>query len=150
MLLAFGIERVAIRTCVLCAILFCALTVPDFGPFMNLVGSSTIPLVCAVLPTVCNLYLNAMTFDGNTKQYHIPTLRECVIIIRVSVCSLVIGLISAALSIHEITLVNFTPPCYLRKILLPSDENSVNHELINCCGLNRDIYLYGNATEICR
>lgn len=74
----FSIQRVVIRTGVLGSMLFSALTIPNFGPFMNLVGATTNPAVCVVLPTLTNLYFKAMALDKSKKDYKIPTLREYV------------------------------------------------------------------------
>ncbi|KHN80081.1 Lysine histidine transporter 1 [Toxocara canis] len=155
---AFGVERVMIRSCVLAAMLFCALTIPDFGPFMNLVGSTTIPVVCAALPSICNLYLNASVFDQKAQKYTVPSLHDVFIrtnkvklalnIFIISV-ALIAGVVSAYLAIEEITLVHFTPPCYLRP-LLSAGGSYFNGELINCCGINRNIVAFGNATNLCR
>lgn len=154
----FGLTRVVIRSCVLGAMLFCALTIPDFGPFMNLVGSTTIPLVCAILPSICNLYLNASVLDHKTQQYTLASFND--VIKRTNrvkliwnafiICvALVAGVVSAYMSLEEITLVHFTPPCYLRPFL--SVEPSLyNGELISCCGMNRNILASGNTTELCR
>uniref|UniRef100_A0A0M3III1 Aa_trans domain-containing protein n=1 Tax=Ascaris lumbricoides TaxID=6252 RepID=A0A0M3III1_ASCLU len=149
---AFGLTRVVIRSCVLGAMLFCALTIPDFGPFMNLVGSTTIPLVCAILPSICNLYLNASVLDHKTQQYTLASFNEVwshgTHFTSTSV-ALVAGVVSAYMSLEEITLVHFTPPCYLRPFL--SVEPSLyNGELISCCGMNRNILASGNTTELCR
>ncbi|VDM92601.1 unnamed protein product [Litomosoides sigmodontis] len=69
-------QRVLIRSAVLGSILICALTVPDFGPFMNFVGALTNPPTCVVLPALTNLYLNAMCIDEKTRDYKIPTFPE--------------------------------------------------------------------------
>uniref|UniRef100_A0A915AQQ4 Amino acid transporter transmembrane domain-containing protein n=1 Tax=Parascaris univalens TaxID=6257 RepID=A0A915AQQ4_PARUN len=154
----FGLTRVVIRSCVLGAMLFCALTLPDFGPFMNLVGSTTIPLVCAILPSVCNLYLNASVLDQKTQQYTLASFNDVIkrtgrvklIWNAFIICvALVAGVVSAYMSLEEITLVHFTPPCYFRPFL--SVEPSLyNGELISCCGTNRNILAFGNTTELCR
>ncbi|MCP9262332.1 Lysine histidine transporter 1 [Dirofilaria immitis] len=128
---SFGIQRVLIRTGVLSTILFCALTVPDFGPFMNLVGALTNPPTCVVLPALTNLYLNAMNIDEKTRDYKIPTFAD------------------AYLAIQEILTVNFTPPCYLRSLIAQSDI-MLHNEKINCCGMEQNIYIFGNATEMCQ
>uniref|UniRef100_A0A1I7VDN0 Aa_trans domain-containing protein n=3 Tax=Loa loa TaxID=7209 RepID=A0A1I7VDN0_LOALO len=155
---SFGIQRVLIRTGVLGTILFCALTIPDFGPFMNLVGALTNPPTCVVLPALTNLYLNAMSIDEKTRDYKIPTFPE---VIRrtdikkllwngfIIVIALVAGIVSAYLAIQEILTVHFTPPCYLRP-LFAQTATILHNEKINCCGMKQNIYVFGNATEMCQ
>ncbi|VDK85789.1 unnamed protein product, partial [Onchocerca ochengi] len=155
---SFGIHRVLIRSGVLGAILFCALTIPDFGPFMNLVGALTNPPTCVVLPALTNLYLNAMSIDEKTRDYKIPTFSE---VLRrtdikkllwngfIIVIALLAGVVSAYLAVQEILTVHFTPPCYLRPLIAHSDV-ILHNEKINCCGMEQNIYIFGNATEMCQ
>uniref|UniRef100_A0A0N5AUC9 Aa_trans domain-containing protein n=1 Tax=Syphacia muris TaxID=451379 RepID=A0A0N5AUC9_9BILA len=155
---SFGVERVLIRSALLAVMLFCALTIPDFGPFMNLVGSTTIPAVSAILPCICNLYLNAAYFDKKRNTYIIPTLSQ--VIERTNKVKLVwtsfiiclsvsVGLVAAYMSLNDIFNVNFTPPCYLRYIF-PSNTTLLEDMQVNCCGKFRNLNRYGNATDMCR
>ncbi|VDK52214.1 unnamed protein product [Gongylonema pulchrum] len=75
---SFGMHRVLIRSGVLGTMLFCALSIPDFGPFMNLVGALTNPPTCVVLPALTNLYLNAMKKDEKSGEYKIPSFIQSV------------------------------------------------------------------------
>ncbi|VDK60957.1 unnamed protein product [Gongylonema pulchrum] len=61
------------------------------------------------------------------------------------------GVVSAYLAVEEILTVHFTPPCYLRAVLPQTSHHDVFHgEKINCCGVGQNIYVGGNATEMCR
>ncbi|VDM95990.1 unnamed protein product [Thelazia callipaeda] len=158
---SFGIQRVLIRSGMLGTMLFSALTVPDFGPFMNLVGAVTNPPTCVVLPALTNLYLNAMSVDEKTRAFKIPTFFE--VFKRtdrkkllwnafIVVVALIAGIGSAYLAVLEILTVHFTPPCYIRPFISSSALRNVTFdgEKINCCGMEQNIYVFGNATEMCR
>uniref|UniRef100_A0A1I8ETR7 Aa_trans domain-containing protein n=1 Tax=Wuchereria bancrofti TaxID=6293 RepID=A0A1I8ETR7_WUCBA len=136
---SFGIQRILIRTGVL-------------------VGALTNPPTCVVLPSLTNLYLNAMYIDEKIRDYKIPTFPE---VIRrtatkkllwnafIIVIALVAGIVSAYLAIQEILTVHFTPPCYLRLLFAQSDA-ILHNEKINCCGMEENIYIFGNTTEMCQ
>lgn len=55
----FGLQRILVRTSLLATIVFAALTVPTFGPILNLMGGTTVALTSAVFPCLFHLCLNA-------------------------------------------------------------------------------------------
>lgn len=59
------------------------------------------------------------------------------------------GIVSAYLAVQEILTVHFTPPCYLRSLFAPA-ATILHNEKINCCGMNQNIYIIGNSTEMCQ
>ncbi|PIO62390.1 hypothetical protein TELCIR_16050, partial [Teladorsagia circumcincta] len=71
----FGTGRVVTRTTVLLLVLFVGLSVPDFSPVMNLVGASTIPVGCVVLPSLFYLWSEAATED-EWRKGHTPSLMK--------------------------------------------------------------------------
>lgn len=73
---AFGLKRVVVRTSIILAMLFMALLLPNFGPFMNLAGSITNLTVCVILPMLFNLYIEASVVDRKNGQYKIPSFAE--------------------------------------------------------------------------
>ena len=74
-IIAFGVGRVATRTTVLTIVLFVALTVPDFAPVMNVVGASTIPVGCVLLPSLFYLYAMA-TDEDQWRKGQTPSWRQ--------------------------------------------------------------------------
>ncbi|GMT01171.1 hypothetical protein PENTCL1PPCAC_23345, partial [Pristionchus entomophagus] len=55
----FGIGRVILRTIIMIAVLLMALTVPKFGPILDLIGGSTVTLTTMILPGIFYLSLVA-------------------------------------------------------------------------------------------
>ncbi|KAF8355721.1 hypothetical protein PRIPAC_97344 [Pristionchus pacificus] len=71
----FSFRRIIVRAGILCLVVLCALTVPNFGPLLDLVGGSTITLMAIVLPPLFSLYLNARLNKFGTKGSHLEPLR---------------------------------------------------------------------------
>jgi len=55
----FGWQRVGVRTGVMALLLFFSLSLPNFGPLLDLVGASTTLLTVLIYPVLFYLYLNA-------------------------------------------------------------------------------------------
>ncbi|MFH4976289.1 hypothetical protein AB6A40_002998 [Gnathostoma spinigerum] len=154
----FGVTRVIIRTCVLGCMWLCALTVPDFGPFMDLVGATTTPLISVILPCAFNLYFTSSKFNSKTQQYDIATIPQIIrrtspikllwntLIMSVAICG---GLVSAYMALLQIATVKFTPPCYLRPFF-DFKETPREAGFLNCCGVNKNILINVNSSDICR
>lgn len=66
-------KRVAVRTGLMSAILFIALSLPDFSAVMNLFGSTAVPCTCVFFPTLYNIYIKAATYDESTDTWNKPT-----------------------------------------------------------------------------
>lgn len=52
-------QRVLVRSGILLSVVFVALTVPSFGPILNLMGGTFIALISAIMPCLFYLYLHA-------------------------------------------------------------------------------------------
>ncbi|EGT36173.1 hypothetical protein CAEBREN_12203 [Caenorhabditis brenneri] len=152
---AFGIGRVITRTIVLFLVLFVALTVPDFQPVMNLVGASTIPMGCAVLPSLFYLYSEAAT-EEEWRKGKIPTLKEVlertdktVLIINLIIIfgAILGGLLGSYQGVLKLIKAKFTEPCYIR-LFTETTYNSTFQVKNVCCGANRDINVF-NVTDFC-
>ncbi|CAI2343090.1 unnamed protein product [Caenorhabditis sp. 36 PRJEB53466] len=152
---AFGAGRVITRTIVLVLVLFVALTVPDFQPVMNLVGASTIPMGCAVLPSLFYLYGEAAT-EEEWRKGKIPTLRQ--VLERTDKTKLIInlviifgavlgGLLGSYQGVLKLVKAKFTEPCYVR-LFTETTYNSTFQVKNVCCGANRDINVF-NVTDFC-
>ncbi|PAV72027.1 hypothetical protein WR25_22459 [Diploscapter pachys] len=55
----FGWQRIVIRTFLFWMIIFIGLTLPHFGPMMDLIGSSTMSLASIILPPLFYLFIRA-------------------------------------------------------------------------------------------
>ncbi|VDN28245.1 unnamed protein product [Gongylonema pulchrum] len=69
-------QRVVIRTIVMSAALFVALSLPDFSALMNLFGSTSVPCTCVILPCLYELYIRAAIYDEKTRTWILPTFLE--------------------------------------------------------------------------
>uniref|UniRef100_A0A915ALK8 Amino acid transporter transmembrane domain-containing protein n=4 Tax=Parascaris univalens TaxID=6257 RepID=A0A915ALK8_PARUN len=153
----FCVKRVIIRTIDLAAVLLVALTIPDFTPFMNLFGSTTIPISCITLPTLCNLWFNAAVFDEQIKDWKIPSIKEVwerspkakiAWTIVINIVTIVCAVIGCYMAITDFALVTFIPPCYVQPFL-SRDYSELVGDAINCCGRHKNILAHGNSST-CR
>jgi len=138
----FGWKRVVIRTCVLIFVLFMALTIPKFGPLLDLVGASATLLTVLVYPILFYFYLNAagkvrnkkLGLSGKDKQsalersvgeYRIPSFKEVLkynskIMLVSGFVIMAIGVLicvcSSIAAVYQITVTKFEPPCYVQWI----------------------------------
>ncbi|VDM55039.1 unnamed protein product [Angiostrongylus costaricensis] len=105
---AFGKGRVLTRTTVLLLVLFVALSVPDFSPVMNLVGASTIPIGCVLLPVLFYLWSEAST-EEEWRKGHIPSTMD-----RSLGVAFVGGVLGTMQGFDKLAKAEFTTPCYFR------------------------------------
>nr|CDJ93825.1 Amino acid transporter domain containing protein [Haemonchus contortus] len=150
---SFGTGRVVTRTTVLLLVLFVGLSVPDFSPVMNLVGASTIPVGCAVLPSLFYLYSEAATED-EWRKGHTPTLMNVIrrtdktkLIINVFmlIVAVIGGVLGTMQGLEKIAKAEFSAPCYVRAFT--ADNYSTSFKIIqHCCGRYMNISTYN---EIC-
>lgn len=75
LLLEFGLHRIIIRSGLLCTIIFVALTVPSFGPILNLLGGTTVALTSGVYPCLFNLFLRA---NENVSRHETKSLKSTI------------------------------------------------------------------------
>ncbi|KAK6738917.1 hypothetical protein RB195_020796 [Necator americanus] len=146
---SFGPGRVITRTTVLILVLFVGLSVPDFSPVMNLVGASTIPIGCVVLPSLFYLYSEAATED-EWRKGHTPSLMnvirrtdKTVLIINFFILGVAVvgGVLGTMQGLEKIAKAEFSAPCYVRAFT--SDYyNSTFTIKQNCCGRFRNISTY--------
>lgn len=64
----FGYQRVVIRAIVLGVVTIFALSVPSFGPLLNLIGGTTVAMTSGVLPCLFNMCLRAKSDDVNKSE----------------------------------------------------------------------------------
>ncbi|CAJ0605895.1 unnamed protein product [Cylicocyclus nassatus] len=145
----FGTGRVLTRTTVLFFVLFVALSVPDFSPVMNLVGASTIPIGCVILPSLFYLYSEAATED-EWRKGHIPSLMnvirrtdKTVLIVNFFILLVAItgGVLGTIQGLDKIAKAEFSAPCYVRAFT-SGYYNSTFEIKQNCCGRFRNISTY--------
>ncbi|KAF7635251.1 Aa_trans domain-containing protein [Meloidogyne graminicola] len=148
-------QRVIIRTSVMIILVFVALTVPSFGPILNLMGGTCVALISAVMPCLFYLYLHALednpklekdikrlpnnilqtvTFYDVIKRTPKYTL---IINITVIVIAIICGIAATNSAFIELSTSRFSRPCYFSY----SSENNKNKiiQSLNCCGTFRNI-----------
>ncbi|MFH4981338.1 hypothetical protein AB6A40_008047 [Gnathostoma spinigerum] len=142
------------------AVLFVALSLPNFGPLLDLVGGSTIAATAVVFPAFFYIYLLYIdeNLNGNSamKMQSPPTFIEVVSATpkcRLCICFIIvaIGIVGGAATtfsaIRQLAATQFSPPCYLRPFLY-DQQNVQNHvDNINCCGAFQNISISGNSSD---
>nr|CAD2177553.1 unnamed protein product [Meloidogyne enterolobii] len=149
-------QRVIIRTFVMLAVVFIALTVPSFGPILNLMGGTCVSLISAVMPCLFYLYLHASEDKSNPKsklEKDLPindrpvtfvnvikrTPKYTLLInISVIVISILCGIAATNSAFLELSTSRFSGPCYLS---LSSENNKIINSVqsLHCCGTFRNI-----------
>ncbi|KAI6179151.1 Aa-trans domain-containing protein [Aphelenchoides besseyi] len=151
----FGWKRVVVRTSTLLTILFTGLTIPSFGPLLNLVGSSSTLLTVLVYPVLFYLYLMAAekvrtekkVKNANSDSYPTVTFMEMIQhtdwnMLFIGFGIITIGLIicfgSSIAAVIELTNAQFEAPCYVRWL----EGSGVLHQgnlATICCGTYKNI-----------
>uniref|UniRef100_A0A1I8B0P2 Aa_trans domain-containing protein n=1 Tax=Meloidogyne hapla TaxID=6305 RepID=A0A1I8B0P2_MELHA len=149
-------QRVIVRSFVMLALVFVALTVPSFGPILNLMGGTCVSLISAVMPCLFYLYLHAsedisnpksklekdrsindlpVTFNDVIKRTPKYTL---VINISVIVISILCGIAATNSAFLELSTSRFNGPCYLTSSF---ENNKIINSIqsLHCCGHFRNI-----------
>ncbi|KAE9415653.1 hypothetical protein Angca_002669, partial [Angiostrongylus cantonensis] len=147
---AFGKGRVLTRTTVLLLVLFVALSVPDFSPVMNLVGASTIPIGCVLLPVLFYLWCEAST-EEEWRKGHIPSAMDVirrtdktVLIVNFFILGVAFvgGILGTMQGFDKLAKAEFTTPCYFR--IFTSDAYGSTFQIKqHCCGRFLNISSYG-------
>ncbi|GMT06610.1 hypothetical protein PENTCL1PPCAC_28784, partial [Pristionchus entomophagus] len=156
----FTFKRILVRGSVLIAVVFVALTVPNFGPLLDLVGGSTITMMAIVLPPLFSLYLNARLSKFGTKGSHLEPLRLSDLYTHnrgqkfwINIILILIGFgcggAASWMSIESMWSIEFQRPCYADAIfgapevvgtLGYADNNGISlTEKFMCCGPFRNI-----------
>ncbi|VDL68052.1 unnamed protein product [Nippostrongylus brasiliensis] len=133
--IGFGTGRVLTRTTVLLLVLFVGLSVPDFSPVMNLVGASTIPIGCVVLPSLFYLWSEAATED-EWRKGHTPSVMnvirrtdKTILIINFFILGVAVvgGVLGTMQGLDKIAKAEFSAPCYVRAFT--SDDYSPSFQI---------------------
>ncbi|GMT13219.1 hypothetical protein PFISCL1PPCAC_4516, partial [Pristionchus fissidentatus] len=148
----FGRGRIILRTSVMAAVVFVALSVPDFMPVMGVVGASTTPIGCVVMPSLFYLWINAaeeyewqknkipsvMNVIRRTKK---STLLLNIVVVGISVA---VGGIATVQSIDSLRDANFKPPCYMSiftdtNVTIGGGSAGGHGFSSHCCGQHKNI-----------
>ncbi|KAL3103447.1 hypothetical protein niasHT_025314 [Heterodera trifolii] len=112
----FGIARLCVRSAVLASVLFVAQSVPNFGPFLGFVGSSTVPLVALILPFLFHFVLSNFSHETNEQtQSKFILWTKGILYGTVITFALIIGICASLSSLKALFGAHFKMPCYLQQ-----------------------------------
>ncbi|RUS74069.1 hypothetical protein EGW08_018176 [Elysia chlorotica] len=106
----FCVRRVLLRTVIVGVLLFVALSVPQFGAILALVGGSTMACLMFIIPTASYLKLSAM--HGDWDSVEVP-LHEKVLCVEIIVVGAVAGAAATYSALDALTYSHFSRPLYL-------------------------------------
>ncbi|GMR54212.1 hypothetical protein PMAYCL1PPCAC_24407 [Pristionchus mayeri] len=152
----FGLRRVIVRLIIVLCVLFTALSIPKFGPILDLIGGTTITMLTMLLPAIFNLFLVASTKKWKESTGGQWTPQEVSIyasisdvfrynswwILLLNLFVLAFGIIGGVAStlsaVVELINTEWELPCYVElfmgKLQFNGDGGGVS-----CCGVNQDI-----------
>lgn len=154
----FGWHRVVARTGMMLAVVIVALSCPNFGVLLDLVGGSTITLMALVFPIIFHLYLCAANkkYKGMqaTPDEQSVTLSEIIhytskprLFCNLLVLSMAIagGLMASGMATEAMIHSQFSPPCYASLWGGGVAEADAADIVLNavpklhCCGIGKNI-----------
>ncbi|EYC19081.1 hypothetical protein Y032_0025g1161 [Ancylostoma ceylanicum] len=155
----FGWQRFLVRSLLFWTIIFVALSLPNFGPLLDLIGASNMSIMTMIMPSIFFLFLNASEIkrekllkagkitDGEHEARatisdlftYLP--RRTLIINGLSLSFGILGgLVSTIFSIVKMGGADVSPPCYIQYVRqggLPFVAPLAG--TVNCCGTFRNI-----------
>ncbi|CAD6188105.1 unnamed protein product [Caenorhabditis auriculariae] len=154
----FGWKRFVVRSILFWLVIFVALSVPQFGPLMDLIGASTMSLMTMILPAVFYLSLRASTEkrrrrlasgdakpgeeddDRVTVKEIFETTPKTILIANIALLSFGIigGTIATVSSLIKLTDSTMSAPCYVQYFTNGLPFSSGNVGMVNCCGRFRN------------
>ncbi|VDL70042.1 unnamed protein product [Nippostrongylus brasiliensis] len=160
----FGWQRFLVRTSLFWFIIFVALSVPNFGPLLDLIGASTMTMMTMILPSVFYLYLNAsylkrkhLIKEGKMSKDSPDTERATIkdiftyvpkAVLVINLFSLTFGiiggLVSTGLTFIKLCGAEVAAPCYIQYIQQGSLPFAASQTgTVNCCGTFRNLTVSG-------
>ncbi|KAL3096652.1 hypothetical protein niasHS_004381 [Heterodera schachtii] len=158
----FGWQRIVVRTFVMFSIVFVGLTVPSFGPILNLIGGTTVALTSAILPCLFDLYLHSSDNKkgvqklGGDQQNNATNFKRIIettpfpklaLNLSVIVLAIVCGFAATYSAFVELSTSRFSGPCYLSTTNLANKATTNDQKLMHCCGQFRNITRYDSGFQ---
>uniref|UniRef100_A0A914HYS4 cystathionine gamma-lyase n=1 Tax=Globodera rostochiensis TaxID=31243 RepID=A0A914HYS4_GLORO len=161
-------QRIVVRTFVMFSIVFVGLSVPSFGPILNLIGGTTVALTSAILPCLFDLYLHSsdnkkgvnkigeeqsvISFRRIVETTSFPKLALNIVVI---VLAIVCGLAATYSAFVELSTSRFSGPCYLTatsNLAASADafQTTTFVQSMHCCGAFRNISKHGYGSSQCQ
>ncbi|CAJ0602894.1 unnamed protein product [Cylicocyclus nassatus] len=157
----FSMGRFVVRTVLFFATVIAASLLPNFGVFLDLVGSSSMTLLALVLPGLFRLYLEAGYKLAETQkgiqaddcsQY--PTIKQVIslssnkqLLIEglIMGVGLLLGILATANALTEAVHSSLASPCFVQ-LFSSSSSTSSSLSTYYCCGPYRNITSNSDAT----
>ncbi|CAI5446061.1 unnamed protein product [Caenorhabditis angaria] len=146
----FGVKRFVVRTLIYWFVLFIALSIPHFGPLLDLFGASLFVMMTLVFPPIFYLSLRTQEIDNFEKR---PTIEEIIkktpkYILFINGIVLAFGIIGGILatitSLIKLFDEKMAAPCYIQYFSGNGLEFSGNNVgAVNCCGSNFNLTVSG-------
>ncbi|CAJ0596928.1 unnamed protein product [Cylicocyclus nassatus] len=162
----FGWQRFFVRSFLFWTLIFVALSVPNFGPFLDLIGASTMSIMTMIMPSIFYLYLNAskakrqvmfekgeMRNDSDEVRANFSELftylpRRTLIINCLSLTfGIVGGTVATIYSLIKMIGTDVSPPCYIQYFREGLPFVSAISGGVNCCGAFHNVTVSGIDPE---
>ncbi|EGT39885.1 hypothetical protein CAEBREN_25444 [Caenorhabditis brenneri] len=160
----FGVKRFFVRSILFWFVIFIGLTIPHFGPVLDLIGASTMVLMTLILPPI--FYLSIRTqeviwLQENTHEksndvaeptHERATLKEILrltpkAILALNAAVLIFGIIGGTLStitsIIRLADSDMAAPCYWQYFTKGLPFSGDNIGSVSCCGTYRNLTVSG-------
>ncbi|KAF1762290.1 hypothetical protein GCK72_010552 [Caenorhabditis remanei] len=157
----FGVKRFLVRSVLFWFVIFIGLTIPHFGPVLDLIGASTMVLMTLILPPI--FYISIRTqeviwLEGNEKSdeaepiHERATLKEILritpkAILALNAAVLIFGIIGGTLStitsIIRLADSDMAAPCYWQYFTKGLPFSGDNIGSVSCCGTFRNLTVSG-------
>lgn len=154
----FGFRRAVLRTSIMIAILFVALTIPKFGPILDLVGGSTMTLTSMIMPGICYIALVAMKNKRDSKVLNgittstekedkplsifevIKLNKPWLLLLNFVIIAfgLIAGVASTFSAVNELISASWDPPCYI-SLFAGTLDYKEEGGLVHCCGAFKNV-----------
>uniref|UniRef100_A0A7I4YRL9 Aa_trans domain-containing protein n=1 Tax=Haemonchus contortus TaxID=6289 RepID=A0A7I4YRL9_HAECO len=162
----FGWQRFLVRSVLFWTVIFVALSLPNFGPLLDLIGASTMSVMTMIMPSIFYLFLCASNNKRKTliKEGNRPadapdnegaTFKDILNyvprrVLVVNIFSLAFGIIgglaATGFSIVALSSTDVAAPCYVQYIRQGGLPFVASRDgTVNCCGTFQNITVSGNS-----
>ncbi|ULT99716.1 hypothetical protein L5515_003634 [Caenorhabditis briggsae] len=160
----FGIKRFLVRTVLFWFVIFIGLSIPHFGPVLDLIGASTMVLMTLILPPIFYLSIrtqeviwlqeNEKNEDVAEPHHERVTFKEILRltpkpILALNAAVLIFGIIGGTLStitsLIRLADSDMAAPCYWQYFTKGLPFSGDNTGSVSCCGTYRNLTVSGQS-----
>uniref|UniRef100_A0A8R1EV20 Aa_trans domain-containing protein n=1 Tax=Caenorhabditis japonica TaxID=281687 RepID=A0A8R1EV20_CAEJA len=157
----FGLKRFLVRSLLFWFVIFIALSIPHFGPFLDLIGASTMVLMTLVLPPIFYLSIRTQelkwakesekpdTADVTQERaslkevLHLTPKPILILNAAILIFGIIGGTLSTITSIVRLADSELAPPCYYQYFTKGLPFHGDNSGSVSCCGVYRNLTVSG-------